>query len=157
MNVSAQPGVVCEIPTWIVGIFIDHNRVTRPIPAGHETDVGGRYAEVESPEPEASGTAAPEMKDMSRAEPAREAAVSPRMVHVIPRIAAGVSNPLAVIVNMRRFGMPLGIVKIPLGGATRRFRPRSRSFTMSGGRRPVRRNVSASNTALRSFVAFLRQ
>ena len=76
---------------------------------------------------------------------------------MIPRIAAGVSNPLAVRVNMGRVGMTLAIVKIPLGGGTRRLGPGRRSFTMSGGWRTMLRNVSASNPvrSLMFFVAFL--
>lgn len=165
MDVGAQSRVVRKIPTWIVGIFVDNNRVARPIPASHETDIGGRDAKVESAKPEATGAAARETKNMSRAKPTREVSVSPRMVHVVLRSAAVVSNPFTISVNMRRVGMPLCVAQISLrdGGLPWRFRPwrfrtRRRRLAVSRGRRSFRRNVPVSNIVRRRlfFVAFLR-
>ena len=105
MNVGAQPGVVGQIPAFVIRVFVDDDLIGIPEPAAAEADVVGRDAEVKAAEPEARRASAGEMPDVAAAKPARKAAMFPGMIEVVVRIiAAGVvTYPLVVCVHVGSF------------------------------------------------------
>ncbi len=98
-----------------------------------------RDAEVEATKPEAAGPAATDTPDMAPAEAAGEAAMFPRVIEVEAGIIASgvVSNPLAVVVDVRGFGMSLAVFERRMGFGWAR-RAVSGLWTMVG-------NVSAAD------------
>ena len=140
VDVGAEANVVGEVPTDVVGVFVDDDLVAVPEPTVAEADVIGSDAEIEATEPEAGRTAAGEMPDMAAAKAAGEMAMLPRMIEMIVRIVgAGVmANPLAVVVYVRRFGMARLIgVSGSFGGSAVRSSFRRRRATL--------RNVSVAD------------
>ncbi len=117
MNVSAQTHVIGEIPAIVVGVFVDDNVVPVPKPVATVVQIKRRDAEVEATKPEAAGPAATDTPDMAPAEAAGEAAMFPRVLEVEAGIIASgvVSNPLAVVVDVRGFGMSLAVFERRMG------------------------------------------
>lgn len=107
MNVSAQPDIVGQVPAVVVRVFIDDDVIAVPEPVPAVTKVKGRDAEVEAAKPEAIGAASAKVPSVMRAETTGEVAVLPGMVEVIGNTWAVyiVSNPGAVVVDVRSFGM----------------------------------------------------
>ena len=117
MNVSAQAHVVSEIPAVVVGVFVNHDVVAIPIPAVGIGKVKRGDAEVEAAKPETTGIPTLYAPPMSATEATSKAAVLPRMVEVeavvIPPPA--VTNPLAVAVDMRGFGVAVAVpIRVPV-------------------------------------------
>ena len=113
MNIGAQADVVGEIPAVMVGVFVNHHVVAVPIPAIGVGKVKRGDAEVEATKPETPGIPTLDAPTMSTAEATLKAAVLPRMVEVeavviMPQV---VTNPFAVVVNVRGVGM---IVAVPI-------------------------------------------
>jgi hypothetical protein len=127
VNVGPETNVVCEIPSVVIGIFVDDNVVAVPEPAVAVADVKGRDVEIETAEPEAIGAAAGEMPDVAGAEAAGEVAVLPGMIEVIVNVVASgvVADPFAVGVNVRRVGMAGMIVEMLRRGVRRARRRRT--------------------------------
>src|SRR5581483_9912789 len=113
VHVGAEAHVVREVPTWIVRIFVDHDRIRAPDPVAAILDVGRSNAEVPSVKPEARGTAAGQAILVAAAEGARETTVLPRMFHVISGVSTFMSDPFPIAVDMRRFGVAGLIAIIP--------------------------------------------
>jgi hypothetical protein len=95
----------------VVGVFVDYDLVSAPVPA---IDVGvfiGEDAEVEAVEPEAITAAAFDAPRVAFAEAAGKVAVFPRTVEVKTGIfAAGVvADPFIVGVNVRGLGVTLAV------------------------------------------------
>ena len=99
--------VVGEIPAVVVGIFVDHDLVAVPVPVVAIGEIKRGNAEVEAAKPEAAGAASADAPDVAAAEAAGEAAMLPGMIEVEAGVVASsvVSNPLAVVVDVRSFGM----------------------------------------------------
>ncbi len=143
MNVSAQTHVISEIPAIVVGVFIDDNVVPVPKPAATVVQIKRRDAEVEAAKPEAARTTSGETPMVTAAEAAGEAAMLPGVIEVEAGIIASgvVSNPLAVVVDVRGLGMAFFIA------------------TSRSGRRAMRRrwtvlgNISAANGMTTASVA----
>ena len=91
----------------MVGIFVDDNVITVPQPTVAESDIDWRNVEIEAAEPEAIGTAAREVPDVSAPEATGEMAVLPRVVEMKASVIATrfVANPLAIVVDMGCVGM----------------------------------------------------
>jgi hypothetical protein len=98
----------------MVGVFVDDDVVTIPPPVVAEGEVECAYAEIETAEPEAVGTASSEMPDMSTAKAAGEAAVLPRMIEMVPYVVTPgvVADPFAVGMDVRGVGMSLFVVEV---------------------------------------------
>jgi len=123
VNVGAEANVVSEVPAVVVGVFVDDDIVATPIPVAAKTEVERRDAEVEAAEPEAAGTASGKMPHVAAAETAGEVAVRPGMIEVVINASAlFVSDPCAVVVNVRSFGMALDVFRRPGWSAMRRRR-----------------------------------
>src|ERR1700742_3604133 len=116
MHVGSQPHVVSEIPARMVGIFIDHNVVARPIPTVAVSVVIGSNAEVEAPEPEAGWSPSGQMPPVRRPEAAGKVPMLPGMVKVVVGIARPrvMPNPPPIGFHVRRIGMPRLIGKVPV-------------------------------------------
>jgi hypothetical protein len=61
MHVSAQPGVVSKVITWIVGVVIENDVIGPPIPAGTEPDIrwGDPKVKASKPKPRRAATLKP--------------------------------------------------------------------------------------------------
>jgi hypothetical protein len=152
VDVCAKPHVVGEIPTIMIGVFVDHDVIAVPVPITAVARVKWRYAEIEAAEPKAAGTASGEMPNVSAAETSCKAAVFPRVVEVEAGVVASliVPDPLAVVVNVRGFRVSFliaeGAVRFGLMGCT------------VGRRRPMTRHVSAAHSvASTSPIMMLRE
>ena len=113
VNVGAKPDIVGEIPPIVVGILVNHDIVAIPKPIAAVTDIERSDAEIETAEPEAAGTTAAEVPDVSAAEAAGKAAVLPGMIEVKTRVIAAliVTNPFAVRMDMGSIGVARTIVE----------------------------------------------
>ena len=134
----------------MVGIFVDHDLVAVPEPIAAQGQVKGGDAESEAAKPETGGTASANAPDVAAAEAAGESAMLKGMIKVEAGIiTAGImSNPGAVVVNVRSFGMAL---PVGAGGGSGRCATH-RSGTMFG-------NESATDSvaAASAMATVLRQ
>jgi hypothetical protein len=107
VGVRAHPGVVGQVPTWVVGIFVDHDGIAIPEPIRGVLVVIRRNAEVPVIEPETIAAAASKAILMAAPETARESAVFPRMVDMIVRVVAAgiVADPGVIVVDVRHLRM----------------------------------------------------
>jgi len=148
VNVGAQPDVVSEIPAFVVGVFIDRDIVAIPKPVVGIGKVKRGDAEVIAAKPEAAGIASLNAPAMSTAEAAVEAAMLPGVIDVEAHIVAAtfMSNPFAVVVNVRGFGVAFAVV---VGAPRRVFVMIFPMFFPSlVGRRAVAGNVSSADVVV---------
>jgi hypothetical protein len=142
MNVGTEADVVGEIPSDVVGIFVDHDIVAVPEPVTAVTDVEGSDAEIEAREPKPARAATREMPNVTAAEAPGEVSMLPGMIEVkagvIPAIV--MSDPLTIVVNVRRFGVSLTIPKCGMRVC--------RARRAVKGRGPVTRNKTATDFAM---------
>jgi hypothetical protein len=105
VDVSAEAGVVGQVPAVMVGVVVDYDLVGAPVPVLAKAVVSGGRAEIETAEPEALTVATFDAPHVALAEASGEAAMLPGMINVIVGIiAAGiVAYPLIVGVNVRGF------------------------------------------------------
>jgi hypothetical protein len=159
VNVSAQPGVVGEIPANVVGVFVNGDIVAVPVPVITVGKVKRGDAEVEAAKPETAGIASLQTPLVSTAKAAIEAAMLPWVVEPEARVVAPtlVSHPFTVVVDVRGLGMILtiairalvpfivmvAVVVVPL----------VRVAVISRG--PLARNVSATNVTVMVAVVVL--
>src|SRR5579863_7875219 len=114
MDVGAEPDVVGKVPAIVVGVFVNNDVVAIPEPVVAVGEVECADAEVETAEPEAAGSTAAEMPDMTAAEASREVAVFPGMVQMHAGIVASgiVADPLAVGGDVRSVGVSGFVVEV---------------------------------------------
>lgn len=114
MNVGAQSHIVGEIPSSVVGIFVNCHVVAVPIPVIAVCKVERGDSEVVAAKPETAGIAALDPPAVPAPEPTIKAAVFPGMVNVKTVVVAAkiVPHPFAVVVDVRGFGM---IVAVAVG------------------------------------------
>jgi hypothetical protein len=114
VDVGAQPDVVGEVPAVMVGVVVYDDVIAVPEPVIAIAQVEGANAEVEASKPKAVGAASAEAPDVTTADAAGEAAVFPRVIEVEANIVASIfmSDPLAVVVDVRGFRMAFMIPKI---------------------------------------------
>ncbi len=96
----------------MVGIIVDDDVVTIPIPVVAKADVIGSDAEIETAEPETVGTSSGEVPDVADA--AGEMAVLPRVIEAVVRIVAAcvVADPFADRVDVRRVGVSGLVIEV---------------------------------------------
>ena len=130
----------------MVGIFVDHDVVGVPVPVIDESKIKGSDAEVEAAKPETAWATASDAPDMSAAEATVEVAMLPGMVEVEAGIFASglVSHPLAVVVNMWRFGMAFAVAHVRRGLG---------EGSVRGGRTMFRNESAANGVAATTSVA----
>ncbi|SPF55162.1 hypothetical protein SBA4_70004 [Candidatus Sulfopaludibacter sp. SbA4] len=148
MDVNPQARVVRQVVAIVVGILIDHNLVPAPIPVGAIAHIRIGHREVEAAEPETRRTSARQPPSVTRSETRREAAVLPRMIHMIPGVvlAGIVPNPL-VPVHVGSLGVSLPVGKMLLRRWGALSRP-PRGSRPPGGRRPRRGSVTRRRGAV---------
>jgi hypothetical protein len=116
VDVSAEAGVVGEVPAGVVRIFVDNDLVGVPEPAVDVAKVVRGYAKVEASKPEAGWATTAQTPDVGGAEAAVEVAVLPGMVEmVVGVVAAGIVAYPVVFVDVRGVGMA-GMVDITTVG-----------------------------------------
>jgi hypothetical protein len=105
VDVGAEPGVVSQVPTVVVRIFVNDDGIALPIPIANIAVIIRGYAEGETVEPEAIAVPAAETKHVATAKTTCKAAVLPGAIHVIAGIVASrvVANPLVIVVYVRCF------------------------------------------------------
>jgi len=172
VDVTAESGIIGQVPAVVVGIFVDDDGIAVPIPVVRVGVIVRSYAEVEAAEPKALAVSSAKVIDVAAAKAAGEAAVLPRMIEMIMRVAATgiVADPSAIVMDVRRIRMTLPIAE----GASVVLRVGLRAAIIgtailgaailravrwgaSRGRRTVRGNVAAayivSTTAVSTTAA----
>lgn len=102
VNICTQPGVIGQIPTNMIRIFVNYDLIAAPKPVRAELVVIWSDAEVETAKPKARRASTSKMPDVVRAKSPCKMAMGPRMSEVIVRIArSGVMpNPPTVRMNV---------------------------------------------------------
>jgi hypothetical protein len=116
VQVGSESRIVSEVIPRVVGILVDHDGIGVPEPSIDVREIRIRNAEVPSVKPETRGASSSETVHVISAKLAREAAVSPRLIHVVTPSAAVMANPFSVVVYVRSIGVSRAIVE------TRRIR-----------------------------------
>ena len=116
MNVGAEPGIVGEVEAIVIGILKDHDPVGIPAPVIAETVVIGRDVEVVSAKPEALPIPSRKTEVVSAAKAAVEAAVLPRALDAIVRIASAsvMSDPAVIRVDVRSGRVPVVVAIVAI-------------------------------------------
>jgi hypothetical protein len=113
MNVDAEPSIIGEVPTWIVRVIIDYDRVGVPDPIGRVRDIDWGYTPVPVVEPKPVGAATGQAPLVAGAEAAAETAVLPWVIQVKTRIMPFMAYPTVRIgVYMGRIRMSGLVAKI---------------------------------------------
>lgn len=113
MNVDTKPDVISEVPTWIVRVFINDDRIGGPDPIGHVGEIDWGYAPIPVVEPKPVRAATGQAPLVPGTETAAEAAVLPRVVKVKTRVMRFMAYPTARTgVYVRRVRMSRLIAKI---------------------------------------------
>ena len=151
MDVSAEPGVIGQVPARMVGVFVDDDGIGVPGPVATIANVSRRDAEIEAVEPEAGRAASGKVEDMPRAEAASEAPVLPGTIEMIARVIGTgiVPNPFAIGVDVRGIRVSGAIAEIPLLRGGMCLRLGGSGARMGSG--AMRRYVSATDS-MRSTV-----
>src|SRR6202022_3593150 len=107
VDVSARPGVIHEVPSRIIRVIEKHNVIAVPEPVIDKFIFEGSNHEIVAAKPEALRTTALQSESVPAANTAGKAPMLPRMIEGQSGITAagGVSNPLAVRMNVRSVGM----------------------------------------------------
>ena len=145
MNIGAKPNVIGQIPPDVIGIVVDHDVIRSPIPIATIADIVWRNREEEAAESEPLWATSPKPPNVASTCGSGKMSVLPSPVDVIVRVtpAGIVPDPLVVL------GMNVGSLWMPsLVGKRAPLRGRGRLMRNSHRSRPVRRNVSASYSAL---------
>ena len=143
MDIGAQAHVVGEIPAYVVGVFVNRYVVAVPVPAVAVRKVKRGHAKVVAAKPESTRIATLDAPAMSSTEAALEAAVFPRVVAVETFVVASpvVSDPFAVAVNVRSFGVVVAVaIRAPVVILVAVVVPVTVTI-----RWPMARNVSSTN------------
>jgi len=136
MNVGAEPYVIRQIPTLVVGVVIDHNVVAVPQPAITESHVRRCDVPVPSVEPKTSGATTAEVPNMVATESAGEVSVLPRFVEMQAGIvASGVMTYPFVSIHVGYVGMTRLVAKFATGSNW--FGRSMEGFRTPRGRRSV--------------------
>ena len=154
VDVSAEPGVISEIPAGVVRVFVNHDGIRVPKPIAHIADFVREDAEVPAVEPKTIRAAAAKMIHVASSETAGEAAVLPGMLHVKTSvIAAGVADPFVVpSVHMGRVGMTFGVAEVARLVGAAFFGSRGRGVLF----RPSRGGMFFSTTGMHGWFRSMR-
>src|ERR1700676_3769010 len=83
MSISAQPRVVRQIPTIMVWVLIDYDRVTIPEPVIHERIVVRSDTEIGAVKPKAIPVSSRQPEDMTGSEAEGEASMFPGTIYMV--------------------------------------------------------------------------
>jgi hypothetical protein len=109
---GAEPDVVGQIPAVVIGILVDRDVVTVPVPVIAVVIVVGRDLEIRALEPEALAVPSLEAVNVVGAEAEGEASVLPGTINAVVRIVATgiVADPLSIVrMDVGSVGM-LGVI-----------------------------------------------
>src|ERR1035441_59702 len=112
VSVGAQPRVVGKIPANMVWVFVDHDLIASPVPAGDDVVIVRGDVPVEIVEPEAFPVSSREVENVLRSKAAVETSVSPRLIEAEMRVVAAtiVAYPSAVPgIHVRNVRMALPV------------------------------------------------
>jgi len=138
VRVRAQARVVCQIPANMVGVFVDHDLIARPVLARDDVVVPRGDVPVEIVEPEALRVSSGQHEYMFPSKATGAASVCPRLCEVVMRVVGAgiVSDPPVVPgVHVRNVRMTIPVhFHVVLGRGL--FRPgRGRSARRLGSPR----------------------
>lgn len=108
MAIRAEPDVIRQIPTIVVGVSVNHDVVRIPEPVAASVIVVRRNAKKEAAEPKTVPVSTRKAVDVAAADFTRETPMLKRMIEVVVRVVSTsvMPNPLIIgRVNMRRRGM----------------------------------------------------
>jgi len=130
MRVSACALVIRQIPTRMIRIVVNHDRIGTPVPIAHIIQFEWSHREIPIVEPEPGGSAARQTPDMTRSKTACKPAMLKGPIHVKTRIVPAliVSDPGSAV-DMRGWGMSgvcLGVLLWPELPLRRRLTPHRR-------------------------------
>jgi hypothetical protein len=114
MNVGSEPHVVSQIPAVVVGIFVDHDIVSAPVPVIAVAEIILRNRKVEAAEPEAARASPFDSKRVSLPESATKSSVLERMIDVVVRVVLPGIMPdpfVSAGVDVWGFGMAFLVVE----------------------------------------------
>src|ERR1022692_2060456 len=142
VNVGAQPHVVCQVETWVVGILKDRDIVTGPVPSVDIAVLIRENAKVEAVEPETIPASTTQMEDVTTAKAAIKASVFKRMIDMEAWVilASIVADPRTVRMDVRSLGMSRLVGEALTFGCGCRRRPRSGMRLCASGSGSVGRN-----------------
>ena len=112
VDVSAQPGVVGEVPAIVIRIVVDHDLIAVPQPVAAVGESNAATLKKNPPNQNRPGPPPPRRKTWSRPNPPGNALLE-RMIDVIVAIVTTrvMSNPIAVRVHVRRIWMSLAVAE----------------------------------------------
>lgn len=149
--VGAEPDVVRQVPTNVIGIRVNDDVIGIPEPVAAGIIIIRSDTKEKAAEPEAISRPAGKPVDVAAADFTREMSMLPRVIQVVVRIVwtSVVTNPLIVIrVNVRGRRMSALVAVVRMLIALRRVPPApsvSGWNRLSYRRRTVRGNVPLAN------------
>src|SRR5260370_33799698 len=101
MHVGSGPRVVCQVPSRMVGIVVDHDGIGIPEPIGNVRIIELANGEIVSVEPESLAVAALKMKNVAGSESTRKAPVFKGTFHAEALVIAVevVPHPIAITMD----------------------------------------------------------
>ena len=138
MHVGSHADVVRQIPSVMVGIFVDNDLIRIPEPIVAVADIVRSNAKVKAAEPETRWAAASKMPDVATTKATGKVTMLPRMVDVVVGIiAAGVmAHPLIVGVDVGSVRMTTFVTEIRMVGCRTRIGA-GRSWAVRGDVTPT--------------------
>jgi hypothetical protein len=110
VDIGSEPGVIGEIPAWVIWIVVQHDVVAAPQPVAGVVIVVRRDAPEIAAEPETVAASAFDAINVVAANFTAEASVFPNVILMVARIvaASGMTDPLiALRMDVWGFGMAL--------------------------------------------------
>jgi hypothetical protein len=110
MDIGSEPGVIREIPAWVIGVVVYHEVIAVPQPIVGVVVVVRRHAKVKAAEPEAVAASAFEAINVVSANFPAEMSVFKSPIEMVMSIVAApvMTNPTITFrVNVRSFWMAL--------------------------------------------------
>lgn len=114
VHIGAESRVVGQVVARVAGIVVEDHVVTEPVPSAHVADIKGRDPEVEAVKEEAIRTSAAQTVDVLRTEAAGEVTMFPGVIEVIVRIASGMANPAAVVMDVGSLRVTIHVAEVAM-------------------------------------------
>jgi hypothetical protein len=141
VNVCAEPYVICEIPTIVIRVLIDHDLIGIPEPVIAEAEIVRGDAKIKAAEPETARASSANPPDVAATEPSGKPPVLPRMIQmIVDIIAPSIMADPSIVLNIN---VGSGGMTGPIGDAGFDRRRGMRWGFVSS--RAVRGNVAATN------------
>ena len=114
VHIGSEASVVGQIPAIVIGVLVDDDIVSIPVPSINEAKIDRRDAPVPSIEGEAIGASTAEVPSVRWSESAYEAAMFKGVVDMkVCIVATGVvTHPLISLINVRCVGMAWPVTEV---------------------------------------------